>query len=245
MGIKKSILKSIRPGAKRIDEVFHRLFRIEPEQKPADPLSGLSGDRAIEFAFCVKALFDIPKHLKVLDVGCSGSPLTTIIRNIGFSSIDGIDFLPSPVRYKGIRYIQDDFLESNKLDDVYDVIVMCSTIEHVGLEGRYTSPSVKSGDIDAIRRSFELLRADGMLILTIPYGIENIIMPFHRVYNKHSSDMLKYLFEHFETIGEEYFMKDTFGVWEKCSETEAGSVNPTESKYALGMYVFRKSSASR
>ena len=243
MSIRKAILEIVYPYAKRVANFLRYLLKIEPEEP--DPLSGLAGDRAIEYAFCVKALFDLPKQLKVLDVGCSGSPLTTIIRSIGFSSVDGIDFLPSPVRYKGIRYIQDDFLESNKLDDVYDAIVMCSTIEHVGLEGRYTSPSVKNGDIDAIRRGFDLLRPDGVLILTIPYGIENIIMPFHRVYNKHSSDMLKYLFKHFETIDEEYFMKDTLGVWEKCSETEAGSVNPTESKYALGMYVFRKSSVSR
>jgi len=231
----KNILRTIHKFIKRIDKFFHNLFSLE-----SDPLSNpLSGDRCIEYAFVVKHMINLNKNLKVLDIGCSGSPLTTILHSMGFSYIQGIGLLPSPVQYENLKYIQGNFLISRDLDSSYDVVILCSTIEHIGLKGRYNSPSIRNGDIVVLRRVKELLTSKGILILTVPYGVEKIIMPFHRVYNKRSR-MLKYAFKNFEVIAEEYYKNNSHNTWVKCSEQKAASVIPSVDNYALGLFVFRK-----
>lgn len=206
-----------------------------------DPLSNpLTGDRCIEYAFVVKSLasLDKNKYKKVLDIGCSASPLTTIIKEIGFT-VDGIDLSPSPYIYEGINYIQSDFLSVELKDSLYDVVVLCSTVEHIGLEGRYGSSSIEGGDIKALEKVKQSLNPDGILILTIPYGEEKTIRPLHRVYNKNSK-LLRYAYNNFEVVIEEFYKNDPKNIWIKCEEVEARKVTPSEDNYALGLFAFKK-----
>ncbi len=204
-----------------------------------DPLSNpLSGDTCIQYAFAVRHLLklDRARYRTVLDVGCCRSPLTPIMKELGFE-VDGIDLLPSPLSYQGVEYIEGDFLTAN-LKDSYDVVVMVYVLEHVGLSGRYNSPEVKDGDIKALEKVKQILNPGGMLIVTLPYGQEKIIRPLHRVYNK-DSRLLKYALENFEPEAEEYYQNNSQNVWVKCKESEARKVTPSENNYALGLFVFR------
>ncbi len=203
-------------------------------------LGGLVGDRCIEYAFVIKSLVNLDKttYQKVLDVGCFASPLTTAIKEIGFI-VDGIDLMPTICAYEGVNYIKNDFLLADFKESYYDAVVFCSTIEHVGLGGRYGSPSVEDGDIRSIKKACRILRPNGILIMTLPYGPIRIIKPFHRIYNKESA-LMKYARNAFETVTEEFYKKNQSNVWCKCSENEARAVIPSSDSYALGLFVFKK-----
>jgi len=220
-----------------IRELILKLGSVFFESNPI--LNPLSGDRCIEYGFVIENLInlDMKRYKTVLDVGCYASPLTTIIKELGFN-VDGIDLLPSPYIYQGVNYLQGDFL-SLDFKDSYDVLVLCSTIEHIGLGGRYGSRSIKEGDIMALKKVKQLLNTDGILILTIPYGKEKTIKPLHRVYNKNSK-LLKYAYSNFRVEVEEFYKNNPEDIWVKCSENEARRVIPSEHNYALGLFVFKK-----
>ncbi len=82
-----------------------------------------------------------------------------------------------------------------------------------------------------------MLAPDGILLITLPYGEEKIITPFHRVYNKNSK-LLKYAYNNFEIIFEEFFKNNEENIWVKCEEAEARTVKPSQSNYALGLFAF-------
>jgi len=213
---------------------FKRYFESIPLINP------LTGDRCIEYAFVIKILKDLDgdRYQRVLDIGCHASPLTTIIKELGFI-VDGIDLLPSPCIYNGVNYIENDFL-LQKFNKPYDIVILCSTIEHVGLKGRYGSPDIKDGDLRTLKKIKTILTPNGVLILTIPYGEEKIIMPLHRVYNK-NSNLLKYAYDNFQIFMEEFYKNNSENIWIKCEESDARKTPSTENNYALGSFVFRNS----
>jgi 2-polyprenyl-3-methyl-5-hydroxy-6-metoxy-1,4-benzoquinol methylase len=198
----------------------------------------LSGDRCIEYAFVIKNLKDLNRnrYKKILDVGCYASPLTTIVKELGFI-VDGIDLLSSPCIYNGVNYIKNDFL-LQKFSKPYDIVILCSTIEHIGLKGRYGSPNIKDGDLRTLKKIKKILTPNGMLILTIPYGEDKIIMPLHRVYNK-NSNLLKYAYDNFQILIEEFYKNNSENIWIKCKESDVRKTIPTENNYALGLFVFK------
>ncbi|MFX0206159.1 MAG: class I SAM-dependent methyltransferase [Candidatus Hodarchaeota archaeon] len=231
LNLKRKFFKKINTFALRYGK-----FCLE-----SDPLlKPLTGDRCVEYAFVIKNLLSLEKdtYKKVLDIGCFASPLTTIIKELGFI-VDGIDLLPAPYIYEGVNYFEGDFLKANLKESFYDVVILCSTIEHFGLEGRYGSPSVDKGDLKAIEKVNSILRPGAILIITIPYGKEKTIKPWHRVYNKNSK-LLKYLYDNFEVMIEDYYKNNKENKWVKCIENEASRVTPSEVNYALGLFVFKK-----
>jgi SAM-dependent methyltransferase len=220
-------------AAKRLDQRLHRFFsgRSSPLVNP------LCGDRAIEFAFVIEQLSALDRKKSVLDVGSCGSPLTTAISAMGFHGVHGIDLMPSPVEFPGIKFLCEDFLAAPELNPHYDIIVFCSSIEHFGLGGRYGSHDSSDYDVRALRKAIDMLPRGGVLILTIPYGVERVVAPWHRVYNK-DSKLLKHAFANLEMKAESFFARSVRGPWASCSETEAAHVIPTEDSYALGMFRF-------
>ena len=229
--VKSKLPKIIRKSALKLGRAF---FQSDPLSNP------LTGCRCIEYAFVIRNLVGLDRkgYKKVLDVGCFASPLTTIVKAIGFM-VDGIDLSPSPYVYEGINYMQGDFLSADLKDSPYDVVILCSTVEHVGLEGRYGSASIEDGDIKALEKVKQILKSAGILILTIPYGQEKTIKPLHRVYNN-DSKLLEYACANFKVEIEEYYKNNSQNIWLKCEESEARSIAPAEDNYALGLFVFRK-----
>jgi len=232
----RAIKRWIREPAKRLDSALHSLLSAE-----SDPgLNPLYGDRSIEYAFVIAQLLDVDRRKAVLDVGCSGSPLSTIVKSLGFECVHGIDLLPSPVRFDGVQFFQGDFLRTRALRDSYGVVILCSSIEHFGLAGRFNSPDVPEGDLQALERARQLLEPQGRLILTVPYGVEKVIWPLHRVYNRQSK-LLQLAFSSLKVIQEEYYRNDASNVWLRCTEAEASELVPGADNYALGLFAFSKS----
>lgn len=223
--------------ARRLDRRLHRLFSGRSDLL-ANPLFG---DRCIEYAFVIQQLAFLDRDNSVLDVGCCGSPLTTAIKGMGFRQVHGIDLLPSPVEFPGVEFFADDFLATTRLNHGYDAVVFCSSIEHFGLNGRYKSRGYNDGDLRALQRGIDLLPVGGTLILTIPYGVEKTIAPWHRVYNKQSS-LLSHALTRLSLRTEAFFMRRVPGPWTECSGADAARVVPTANSYALGMFSFTRTS---
>ncbi len=142
----------------------------------------------------------------MLDVGCCGSPLTTAIRAMGFQKVHGIDLMPTPVNFPGIQFFSGDFLTAAELNPHYDIVIFCSSIEHFGLGGRYGAQDSNDYDLRALRKATDLLPAGGVLVLTVPYGVERTIAPWHRVYNKESK-LLKQASANMDLKSESFFAR--------------------------------------
>jgi len=213
-----------------------RRLDLWPESNPL--LLPLDGDICVQYAFAVRNLLKLNRdtYKTVLEVGCCRSALTPIMKELGFT-VCGIDLMPSPLSYEGVRYIEGDFLTAD-IEDSYDVVAMVYVLEHIGLTSRYHSTEVEDGDISALEKVKQIMNPGGVLIFTIPYGEEKTIRPLHRVYNKNSK-LLRYAYENFELDAEEFYKNNPKNVWTKCEENEARGVTPSEGNYALGLFAFR------
>ena len=85
-----------------------------------------------------------------------------------------------------------------------------------------------------------MLKDNGHVVLTIPFGKRAVIRPWHRVYDKKQLNELCEAAS-LRIVKEQYFMQDHDGVWIQCDEKHAAQVAPSRTHYALGLYVLSKS----
>ncbi len=228
--------KVLLRAARRLDQRLHRYFSGRSDSA-AHPLLG---DRCIEYAFVVRELVPLDRNKAILDVGCCGSPLTSVLSALGFETVHGIDLKTSPVEFSGVKFLSGDFLTTTELSPHYDIVVFCSSIEHFGMAGRYGSKGSSDADLQALRKAIGLLPAGGTLILTLPYGVERVIAPWHRVYNK-ESELLREAKAKLQLKTEVFFARrNPLTPWAACSEAEAARVVPSADSYALGMFNFTR-----
>jgi Caenorhabditis protein of unknown function, DUF268 len=118
----------------------------------------------------------------------------------------------------------------------FDTIINCSTVEHVGLPGRYGSKDVRDGDLQAMQRMRALLRGPASrMVMTIPVGIDGVYAPAHRVYGPKRFPMLT---RNFSILREVYFAKTLPDKrWRETTRDAAFSVQGSSSFYALGLFV--------
>jgi len=139
---------------------------------------------------------------------------------------------------RSIWYFCEDICNPKLPEAFYDVIIFRPTIEHIGLAGRHGASEIPHGDIIALKNAKKLLKKNGKIVLTIPYGPCATISPYHRVYN-HDSVLMSYIFKEFDIVKQEYYKNSPDNIWELCSENEAAKVIPVETNYGLGLLVQR------
>ena len=219
--------------------IGYRIVRLS-EIGVSSSKRSLKGDRDVENSWVAAELPDNPG--KVLDFGCATSHLP-LLEGMKGGDVIGLDLLPVEVPFNStnVRYQQGDILDLDFGDTRFDVIVSCSSIEHVGLAGRYGSQDVEQGDLAAMRCIRDLLATpDGIMILTLPVGKDSVFAPLHRVYGEHR---LKQLLDGFEVVKKEFWSKrDGSNVWVVVSEREAINADPSKSFYALGLMVLKRQS---
>jgi SAM-dependent methyltransferase len=197
----------------------------------------LSGDREIEYAFVSGHIPD--GKGTALDFGCGDTPMGLVAGLKGYSVI-GIDLTQVKWSFSNpsIRFIRGDINQFDFGGQKFDVILNCSTIEHVGLPGRYGSANNPDGDLETMKRLFILLKPGGIHLLTIPVGQDQICPPYHRIYG---SARLPLLLRGFENLHEEFWIKRSGkNIWVNAERDEALAVRGSSFFYGLGLFILSR-----
>jgi SAM-dependent methyltransferase len=205
-------------------------------------IRNILGDRAIEWTFVVEHLPSGPG--RCLDFGPGGSLLATHALELGLDVI-AIDLDTSDWRKQpGVKFVHADLFLAD-LPPGFDVIINCSTVEHVGIVGRYgVTEGRPNGDLEAMSILYDLLKPGGLMLLTVPLGRDRVFEPLCRVYG---TERLPRLLAGFEVVVERYYIKNDDNQWIACSQQEATdeqasveSPKPANNLYALGCFVLEK-----
>lgn len=164
--------------------------------------------------------------------------------------VTGLDLLEAKpeVVMSNVQYGRGDINTVSLPPNTFDVIISCSTIEHVGLSRRYGPQSGDGnddahGDADlrAMRRLHELLTVDGRMLMTTPVGVDAAFVPYHRVYGP---KRLPKLLEGFAQHHAEYWIKELAingNRFFRSDRDTALSMAGSAHYYGIGMFVLGKS----
>ncbi len=200
----------------------------------ADGGPSLAGDRWVEWSFVMARLADGPGT--TLDFGADIGFLSLAAAQRGHQvvALDREDVTPD-YRHPGVEYLRADVL-SRPLDDrTFDQIVNCSSVEHVGLAGRYGSSDAPEGDLDAMGVLRDALAPAGRMILTVPVGRDLVCPPYHRIYGE---ARLPRLLAGYVPHEEQYWRKDEGErAWVQTDRETALATEGSASFYSLGLFV--------
>jgi SAM-dependent methyltransferase len=204
-----------------------------------EPAGGfdLRGEKQLDWGWAMAKVASLSGT--ALDIGCGHSPVPAALHAAGFATT-AIDLQPDqPFDLPGLEIISDDFLHRNFPAKSYDLVVLCSTVEHMGLQGRYDSAEAKDADLACMQKVLTLLRPSGRLILTIPLGHDYVLGSWHRVYGP---QRFPRLIAGFEVVDARAF-KRSAGRWQATSVDDALDHPRTPQRYAVGEFVLRPANA--
>jgi SAM-dependent methyltransferase len=141
-------------------------------------------------------------------------------------------------RHERVTFYQGDILDRPFSGRVFDQIINCSSVEHVGLAGRYGSGDAPDGDLEAMAVLSELLAARGRMLLTVPVGCDLVCAPLHRIYGP---ERLPRLLAGYSPAEEQFWVKDPADAWIQTDRGTALSTEGSASSYSLGLFVLSRS----
>lgn len=201
----------------------------------------LKGDRQVEWSWVASRIPQGPGT--ALDFGIGGSPLALVAAYRGFT-VTALDREPIewPYCHPGLVFVRGDLFDVPMSKGSFDLIINCSTIEHVGLVGRYSvSDARPDGDLEAMRILRSILKPGGRMLMTVPVGHDAVFSPACRVYG---FQRLPRLIDGFTILEESYWTKNDQNRWIESdrdtaldSEAHAGSFSPLQTLYGLGFFT--------
>lgn len=154
-----------------------------------------------ELLFTLRALkTHAPAGGRVLDIGSGSSLVPFIYRAVGFDAVHhdlhatDLDEVDNQVTCDVLEL--SEHCPPRSLDAV---TVICA-MEHFGL-GRYRDAQHPRGDFLALEQIRAVLKPDGLLVLTVPFGQPALVYNTHRVYDE---ARLRAVLHGFEVLEEEY-----------------------------------------
>jgi uncharacterized protein DUF268 len=200
----------------------------------------LVGDRSIEWSFCLARLAEGPGT--TLDFGADVGFLSLAAAQRGHEVV-ALDRMPSALDYQHprVRPVQGDILDRPLEGRRFDQIINCSSVEHVGLAGRYGSSEDANGDLTAMEIMRDLLADDGRMIMTIPVGQDLVCAPLHRIYGH---ERLPRLLEGYVLHEDQYWLRAPAATaWAQVEKEDALQTQGSEWFYALGLMVLGRAGA--
>jgi len=211
---------------------FQKVF---PEYFAKEPLA--PSDRYIEYPFVIKNLPKPPA--KILDVGCAGSYFPLLLAGFGYE-VWGTDLreyaIINKIKFDNFSFVKGDIRRTTFADNYFDAVTTISTIEHIGISGRYGEKEDLDGDRKAMEEMRRISKPAGIIILTIPFGKAKIIRPFSRIYDE---ALINQLVQGFEIIKEEYYYQDSGDDWIRCAKNDVFLVDATPDRYPLCLLLLK------
>jgi SAM-dependent methyltransferase len=203
----------------------------------------LFGDRDIEWSYVASRLPTGQGY--VLDFGCGYGNMSIHAIQKGYRVL-ALDLETNrfPWWHPNVEMVCGDLLQIDLPNGAFDFILNCSSVEHVGLTGRYgVTVEETDGDLASMQKLRTLLKASGKMLMTIPCGQDAAIVPWHRVYGK---ERLPKLLTGYEIEEEVYWVKRADNRWYPAHKDAALAYVPTSHptigvacSYALGCFVLR------
>ena len=209
----------------------------KPPNASCQSIPNLAGDRDIEWSWIASYIPNGPGE--AIDFGPGGSYLGLIAAERGFN-VTAVDLkkIEPPYRHPRLRFIQGDILKVALPKGCFDLVINCSTVEHVGLAGRYgVTVNHTRGDLEAMTCLRSLMKIGGVMLLTIPVGRDAVFTPLHRVYG---SERLPVLLSGYHVEKEAYWVKDDQNVWNATEKEDALKREPQERLYGLACLVLKR-----
>jgi SAM-dependent methyltransferase len=218
-----------------------RLFIPSKTLVESDIIIDLSGDREIEWSYIASRM---PNGSgSVLDFGAGHGNMSMHAVQKGYQVL-ALDLEQNPFHWShpNLKRIQGDLLKLELPEKYFDYILNCSTVEHVGLTGRYgIAVEESNGDLEAMRRLRSLLKPSGKMLMTVPCGQDTVVVPLHRVYGR---KRFPELLNGYEIEEQCYWMKQPDNCWYPADRETALSYVPTgdatrpaSCSYALAGFV--------
>jgi SAM-dependent methyltransferase len=216
-----------------------------PAVETAKPkIVNLDGDRDIEWSWIAARIPDGSGD--ALDFGAGTSSLGLLARQRGYS-VTAVDLTPVKWDYRveKLSFVQGDIFRLRFPRGKFSLILNCSTVEHAGLPGRYgISEERPDGDLEAMRILADWMKPKGIMLLTIPVGLDQVFAPLCRVYGK---ERLPRLLAGFRVLEQTYWIKGEDNRWVRGARakalgtrTYAGSWKPERNYYPIGCFVLQK-----
>ncbi len=216
---------------RKLDKRFGVVALLNGEPRPPRGGFDLEGEKLIDWGWICTNLPSGPK--RALEIGPGKSPIIPAMLAMGYE-VTAVDSSADPTSVvDGFRFVRGDFNDF-PCDQKFDVIIVCSVVEHLGLAGRYNSESDPDGDLKAMRRIQVLLEPSGKVLLTIPVGRDVIHEPWHRVYGR---QRLPRLLEGFKIVQSRFLQKKPGSAWYATTQEEALDTPVDIRRYALGEMV--------
>jgi len=179
--------------------------------------AGITSERAIEYKFLIRNLKTLCAHSRILDIGTGNSNLVEFLNSSGYNvwQVVGIDIV-RPTSSKNRNFFLMDGRCLGFPSNIFDVVICISTMEHITNTLLFNDGITNMQDeIKVLKEISRVLKDSGKLILTLPFGKSNLMIPQHRVYNPLS---LNYMLENnnFEIVEKEFYVFDLKdGIWKR------------------------------
>jgi SAM-dependent methyltransferase len=211
---------------------------------PSAPKINIFGEREVEWTFLGAEMPSGPGE--AFDFGCGQGHMSLMAAQKGFRVIaNDLEEQSLTWGHPQVEFRQGDFLKMDLSQNQFDLAINCSSVEHVGIAGRYgITAQQDDGDIEVMRRLADILKPGGTLLMTAPCGQDAVMAPWHRVYG---TQRLPRLVAPFHLVKESYWVKDEENRWVPSTRDAALALqpvfnpfNPSWCLYALGGFVLQK-----
>jgi 2-polyprenyl-3-methyl-5-hydroxy-6-metoxy-1,4-benzoquinol methylase len=154
-----------------------------------------TNERVVEIPWVLQGLSALKPPARVLDIGPLESLVSLQLASCGYK-VTALDVRPYRFSHPNLNVVVAGILEWRGNGAEFDAVILLSTLEHIGLGVYGQAEGATDADVRTMNRVRELLRKDGILILTTPFGRSRVDAT-QRVYS--GEDMAR-LLKGFRTI---------------------------------------------
>jgi 2-polyprenyl-3-methyl-5-hydroxy-6-metoxy-1,4-benzoquinol methylase len=158
--LKHNTLKNIW-GWKPLSSLMYATPSLRQQHTQLD-----TNERVIEIPWIFNQLH-FAKPGKVLDIGWLESSVAISLATAGFK-VTGIDLRKGEISHPNLETVAGDICQNTFKTGSYDVVILLSTLEHIGLDTIYGSVPTSSTDQRAVDECFRVLKPGGKLLITTP-----------------------------------------------------------------------------